>query len=181
MDLFRRFADGAADALAAADRHLVVKLHPREDVEAFRRAAGESRAGARAHVLSLEHSLFAALAGAGAAVVLASTVGLEALLFDLPLGVIEVPGAGFVFDYVQAGAARGLRPDGELGGALAELITEGDARQPRAGAVSSLYLERHLAHRGSAARRVAGLIEDLAAVGEVAAARPEGARRRSES
>jgi hypothetical protein len=177
MDLFRRFADGAAGALAAKGRHLVVKLHPREDVEAFRRAARESGAAARTHVLSLEHSLFAALAGAGAAVVLASTVGLEALLFDLPLGVLEVPGAGFVFDYVQGGAARGLRLEAGLGDAVAELLAEGEARAP----VPSIYLERHLAHRGSAARRVAGLIEEVAAVGEVTAARAEGARRRSES
>lgn len=177
MDLFRRFADGAADALADGDRHLVVKLHPREDVEAFRRAARESRAGARTHVLSLEHSLFAALAGAGGAVVLASTVGLEALLFDLPLGVLEVPGAGFVFDYVQGGAARGLRPGADLGAQVAALLAEGEARAR----VASLYLERHLAHRGSAARRVAGLIEYVTDVGEVTAARAEGARHGRES
>ncbi|HWM88460.1 MAG TPA: hypothetical protein VNO33_21540 [Kofleriaceae bacterium] len=153
MALFRAFADEVADLLAEQDRHLLVKLHPREHVAEFRRAAGESRAAARTRVLDLEQPLFAALACAGAAVVLASTVGLEALLFGRPLGVLEVPGAGFVFDYVQSGAARGLRP-GQLAGTVAELFAAADAN-----GVRSRYLERHLAHRGQAASRVASLVD----------------------
>lgn len=156
MALFQGFADQAAGLLEAEGRHLVVKLHPREDAAAFRRAAGESRAAARITVLD-DQPLFAALSCAGAAVVLASTVGLEALLFGLPLGVLEVPGAGFVFDYVQSGAARGLRPGPGLGAALGELLAAGAAPP----GMSSLYLERHLAHRGSAARRIAERIVAL--------------------
>ncbi|HTE53099.1 MAG TPA: hypothetical protein VK698_19735 [Kofleriaceae bacterium] len=182
MELFRGFADGVADQLDAGDRHLLVKLHPREDVDAFRRAAADSRAAARTRVLA-DDALFAVLAGAGAAVVLASTVGLEALLFGRPLGVLEVPGAGFVFDYVQGGGARGLRLDAELGGAVGELLAAGDA--PTTG-VTSLYLERHLAHRGSAAPRIAGLVEglgtgaDRSTAARAASGRP-GGRERSES
>jgi hypothetical protein len=155
LDLFRRFADEVADTLAAGGRQLLVKLHPREDVAAFRRAAAESRAAARTRVLD-DHPLFAVLACSGAAVVLASTVGLEALLLGRPLGVLEVPGAGFVFDYVESGAARGLRP-GQLAAAVAEMLEQdrpaNGAREP--------YLERHLAHRGSSARRIASLIEGV--------------------
>jgi hypothetical protein len=157
MALFRRFADEVADLLADSGRELLVKLHPREDVAAFHRAASESRAGARARVLD-DQSLFAVLACCGAAVVLASTVGLEALLFGRPLGVLEVPGAGFVFDYVQSGAARGLRLGDGLAGSVAALLAAGDAP---AGGVQASYLERHLAHRGSAAERIASLIEGL--------------------
>ncbi|NIY17466.1 MAG: hypothetical protein GWM98_22600, partial [Nitrospinaceae bacterium] len=43
-----------------------------------------------------------------AAIVLASTVGLEALMMDVSLGVLEIPGSGFVYDYVEQGAAMGL-------------------------------------------------------------------------
>jgi len=157
LAMFRRFADDVAGPLAEKDRHLLVKLHPREDVAAFRRAAGQSAAAARTQVLD-DHSLFAALACAGAAVVLASTVGLEALLFGLPLGVLEVPGTGFVFDYVQSGAARGLRPDHGLGQAISALLAS--TAQPPDG-VRARYLERHLAHRGQAAHRIASLIEAL--------------------
>jgi len=187
MALFRRFADEVADLLAESGRMLVVKLHPREDVAAFRRAAAESRAGERVRVLD-DVSIFAALACCGAAVVLASTVGLEALLFGRPLGVLAVPGAGFVFDYVQSGAARGLELGDGLAGRVEALLGDGDgaggrggrgaaARGPAngangaagatseasdpAGAVRARYLERHLAHRGSAAERIASLIEGL--------------------
>jgi hypothetical protein len=48
------------------------------------------------------------LAKAEACVVLASTVGLEALLIGLPLGVLEIPGFGFAFDYISEGVAHGL-------------------------------------------------------------------------
>ena len=157
LDLFRRFADEVADTLAAGGRQLLVKLHPREDVAAFRRTAAESRAASRTRVLD-DQPLFAVLACSGAAVVLASTVGLEALLLGRPLGVLEVPGAGFVFDYVQSGAARGLRPGHGLAAAVAEMLEQGE--RPASGAREP-YLERHLAHRGSSARRIASLIEGV--------------------
>ncbi len=156
LALFRRFADEVADTLATGGRQLLVKLHPREDVAAFRRAAAETRAADRTRVLD-DQSLFAVLACCGAAVVLASTVGLEALLLGRPLGVLEVPGAGFVFDYVQSGAARGLRPGEDLARSVASLLDEGE----QTSGVRGPYLERHLAHRGSAARRIASLIEGV--------------------
>jgi hypothetical protein len=155
--LFRKFADQVAGLLMAEDRQLLVKLHLREDVAAFRSAARASLAADRTHVLE-GHSLFAALSCSAAAVVLASTVGLEALLFGLPLGVLEVPGAGFLFDYVQSGAAIGLKLGDHLDQGVADLL--GSTTETVNG-VRTRYLERHLANRGSAARRIAGLIEGL--------------------
>jgi hypothetical protein len=151
LALFRGFLDRAAPALAAADVPVVVKLHPREDAAAFRAAAAASAAAGRARIVEGE-PLHAILGAARAAVVLASTVGLEALLFGLPLGVLELPGHGHVFDYVARGVAAPLPAAGPLDAALAPLLA-GAARGDLA-----TYLDHHLAHRGEAAARVADAI-----------------------
>jgi hypothetical protein len=108
-------------------------------------------------VLPLEAPLFAVLAMGRAAVVLASTVGLEALAFGLPLGVLALPGHGHVFEYVARGAALGLVP-GALGEGVARLCATA-APPPEA----APFLERHLAHRGQAAAHIADQITALAA------------------
>jgi hypothetical protein len=153
LALFAAFVREAAPVLARERRALVVKLHPREDPEAFRRAAAGFPA-VPIHVLPLEAPLFAVLAMGRAAVVLASTVGLEALAFGLPLAVLAIPGHGHVFEYVARGAAIGLCPGA---------ITEGLARLCAAAPPpeSGPFLERHLAHRGQAAARIADQIAAL--------------------
>ena len=53
-----------------------------------------------------QYSLFACLKLMDACVVLASTVGLEALLNHVPLAVIRMPNNyDYIFDYVESGAA----------------------------------------------------------------------------
>lgn len=157
MALFEGFVREAAPVLAREGRALVVKLHPREDTAAFRRAAA-GFPGVPIHVLPLEAPLFAVLAMGRAAVVLASTVGLEALAFGLPLAVLAIPGHGHVFEYVARGAAIGLVP-GAIAGGLERLLAAVDA--PAAAAPAAPFLERHLAHRGRAAARIADEIAAL--------------------
>jgi hypothetical protein len=146
MQLFEQFAA----QVSARGVPLLVKLHPREDVAAFRRAAEAARTRAPIHVVD-DAPLFAILAAGRAAVVLASTVGLEALLFDLPLGVLAIPRHGFAFRYVADHAAIGLEPGDDA--ALARLLSG----TPPTGA--GAMLERYLAHRGRAAACVADTIE----------------------
>ncbi|HWO21604.1 MAG TPA: hypothetical protein VNO30_22700 [Kofleriaceae bacterium] len=153
LALFTSFAREAAPVLAREGRALVVKLHPREDTAAFRRAAA-ALPDAPIHVLPLEAPLYAVLAMGRAAVVLASTVGLEAIAFGLPLGVLAIPGHGHVFEYVARGAAIGLAPGG-IGAGVARLL---EAAPPPAAAP---FLERHLAHRGQAAARIADQLAAL--------------------
>jgi hypothetical protein len=153
LALFETFVREAAPALARERRALVVKLHPREDGAAFRRAAA-GLPGVPIHVLPLEAPLFAVLAMGRAAVVLASTVGLEAIAFGLPLAVLALPGHGHVFEYVARGAAIGLDPGGIAEG-VARLLAA--APPPAAGP----FLERHLAHRGAAAAQIADQIAAL--------------------
>jgi hypothetical protein len=159
LALFAGFVREAAPVLARLGRALVVKLHPREDAAAFRRAAAELTAefpDVPIRVLPLDAPLFAVLAMGRAAVVLASTVGLEAIAFGLPLGVLAIPGHGHVFEYVARGAAIGLAP-GAIGEGVAQLLST--TAPPAAGP----FLERHLAHRGQAAARIADQISALTA------------------
>jgi hypothetical protein len=153
MELFATFLRAAGPVVARDNRAIVVKLHARENVNAFRRVAA-SVPEARTHVLE-DAPLFAALAMARAAVVLASTVGLEALAFGLPLGVLEIPGHGHVFEYVSSGAAIGLRLD-ELSEGVARLLgCEHDS------SASLAFLDSHMAHRGKAAALVADTLLEL--------------------
>jgi hypothetical protein len=154
LELFAGFVREAAPVLARERRALVVKLHPREDTAAFRRVAA-GFPDVPLHVLPLEAPLFAVLAMGRAAVVLASTVGLEALAFGLPLAVLAIPGHGHVFEYVARGAAIGLAP-GAIADGLARLCA---AAAPPAAAAP--FLERHMAHRGEAAARIADEISAL--------------------
>jgi hypothetical protein len=152
MQLFADFIERAAPVLDG--RAIVVKLHLRENVEAFRAVASKQSA-APVHVLGTE-GLFETLAIGQAAVVLASTVGLEALAFDLPLGVLALPNHGHVFEYVSRGAAVGL----ELENLTVKLPQLLDAPHTPDTPVRE-FLERHLANRGNAASRIADRIAEL--------------------
>jgi hypothetical protein len=151
MQLFESFVRAAAPI---AGGPIVVKLHAREDADAFRAVA--ARTGATVHVLK-DESLFAVFAMGRAAVVLASTVGLEALAFGLPLAVLEIPGHGHVFEYVERGVAIPLRAD-DIAGGVRELLA-----RPLDTAKTSAFLERHMAYRGHAAEQIADRITEIAA------------------
>jgi hypothetical protein len=154
MQLFADFVKRAAPVLARDGRAIVVKLHMRENVDAFRRIA-DAQHDVPVHVLGTE-GLFETLAIGQAAVVLASTVGLEALAFGLPLGVLALPGHGHVFEYVSRGAAVGLALD-NLATELPALLALERGSRP----ASEAFLERHMAHRGQAASRIASRLLEL--------------------
>jgi hypothetical protein len=152
MRLFETFLRAAAPTTTRLGLPIVIKLHARESVHAFREVAARFKG-----VIVLEDApLFGVLAMAQAAVVLASTVGLEALAFDVPLGVLEIPGHGHVFDYVASGAAIGLRTE-QLAQDIEALLTP----EPNRVATARAFLDRHMAHRGYAARNIADCLMDL--------------------
>ncbi|MDQ3339374.1 MAG: hypothetical protein M4D80_29775 [Myxococcota bacterium] len=146
LALFASFLRDAASVTNGVP--IAVKLHSYEDPAVFARAA--ERAGVPITMVPASTPLFALLAAARAAVVLASTVGLEALVFGVPLGVLQIPGHDFAFEYVQRGAAVGIAADAIAAG-VAALLTDGSSD-------ASHFVERHLAHRGHAAERVGDAI-----------------------
>jgi hypothetical protein len=149
LAIFRRFLRAAVPVLAARQRGVLVKLHPREDPRGFAAVIAEC-GNPHVHLIRDDH-LFAVLAAGAAAVILPSTVGLEALVFGLPLAVLAIPGHGHVFDYVAAGAAVGL-DDGDLAEATSALLAQPlESGRPEVVA----FVTRHMAHRGRAAANVA--------------------------
>lgn len=153
LQLFERFVERAAPELVRRAAPLVVKLHPREDAAAFKKIA--ERMPISVHVAE-GAPLFAWLAVARGAVVLASTVGLEALRFGVPLGVLPLPGHGHVFEYASRGAAVPLTMDA-LEAGVAEIF---DGAAVRLGAANAL-IERHMGAPSGAAVRVADVMEQL--------------------
>lgn len=153
-ELVRRFVDHLEPLLNEGEIRLIVKLHAGESFELYESAL---RGASACHnvVILTDTPLYPLLAVADAAVILASTVGLEALLFDVPLAVLEIPRHGFIFDYVDRGGARGLRATHELPHEVRKLLHY-DSKDVAA------YISHHLATTTESATIVSDLIARLA-------------------
>jgi hypothetical protein len=156
MKLFEDFVAAATPALRGSGGTLVVKLHPREDAAAFRASAARADVPV---VVAADAPVLPLLSVLDAGVVLTSTVGLEAMMFDVPVGALEIPRAGHVFDYVESGAALAMHADARAADEVAALLN-GFGHSSRTRRAS--YVEEHLAHRGEAARRCAEVVESAA-------------------
>jgi hypothetical protein len=152
MALFRRFVEGLEPLFEDGDIELWVRPHGRESAEAYARAVHDLHR----HRITVPAagSLHDLLAAADAVVVTASTVGLEALLFDRPLAVLELPGVGFVHDYVHSGAAAGLRWSESLPQQIGSLLGGGAPSREQV----QRYLARSLATRYDAGGLVSRLL-----------------------
>lgn len=171
LELFARFLAGAAPVLARTNIPVIVKNHLHEDPSDYARVAAASPLAGRVTVAA-SAPIFAAIAAARAAVVLTSTVGLEALMFGLPLGALEIPGHEFAFEYVQRGAAVPIRI-ADVAAGVESLLSPDDARA----AAGRAFVQRHLHDRGRARTNVADVIERVLA-GEADAAAPHAKRLR---
>jgi hypothetical protein len=158
LDLIRKFVLGSAPLFTHDNFRLIMKLHGREAVEGFSAVVADLPYREQI-IITNSAPLYPLFKLARAAVVLASTVGLEALLFGLPLGVLNIPGAGFVYDYVSDGAALGLQVDDSLALQVQTLMTERPVKTARLEA----YLKRNLTIQVGSARRIAQMIDQLLA------------------
>lgn len=153
LDLFAQFLAGAAPIVRARGIPIVVKNHGHEDPADFARLAAASPIPDLVTVIASE-PIFAVLGAARAGVVLTSTVGLEALMFGLPLAQLEIPGHPPAFEYVPRGAATPLRL-ADIGVGVEELLADPPARK----AAAAAFVERHLHDLGRAGANVASVIE----------------------
>jgi len=163
LALVGRFLEGILSLFEAPDFRLVIKLHPRESVGDFQAMVKERMGengrvdGKRVTVMG-GGSLYPLFVLSNAAIVLASTVGLEALMMDVPLGVLEIPGTGFVYDYVEQGAAMGLSWKRPMAEQVCELLT-GTVCDKQA---VQDYIRYSLSTIGEATQRVTKLVKDVA-------------------
>lgn len=136
-------------------RPVVVKLHPDTDDAGALQERFRSRV--RFEQTSPIESLYQ---HAAALVTLSSTTALEAMLFDIPVVVVDVPGFPTTLPYLDSGAVVPARSLEEIGGAIRAALTGGVSPQARAS-----FLNEHLAPLdGHAAVRVADAVRRLVAV-----------------
>jgi hypothetical protein len=157
LELFARFLAEAAPVVRERRIPIVVKTHLHEDPAGFARVAAASPVAELVTVIEGE-PIFAVIAAARAAVVMTSTVGLEALMFGVPLAQLEIPGHELAFEYVRRDAAVLLRI-GAIGAGIAALLEDSPARRVTAAA----FVDRHLHDRGRARHNVADVIERVLA------------------
>ena len=157
LDLIARFVAGVRGLLESGRTTLLVKLHGSESERTVGQALAPLGLGDRVRIVGGE-PLYPLLAAADGAVVLASTVGLETLLLGVPLGVLEIPGSGWVHDYVAAGVGMALSTGGRVDEQVDELMS---SWQQRSGAAVQAYLAHHLAERRHSAVRVAEVIRSV--------------------
>ncbi|MCG5497800.1 hypothetical protein [Ectothiorhodospira variabilis] len=139
--LFERFLAGIHSTFERVPKmRIAVRTHPAENLAPFKDAVRSH--GLHDRILFPPRIPLSTLFGAAqAAIILASTVGLEALRSNLPLGVLEIPGYGFAHDYVSAGAAVPLSANEDLSSGLDELL---DMPEEEAKARAGAYVGHHL-------------------------------------
>ncbi len=155
LELFGAFLREAIPVTKRLGVPIVVKLHSYERSSEFDAIARQLGV---AITLAHDAPLFPLLATARAAVVTASTVGLEALVFGCPLAVLKVPHHDYAFEYVQRGAAIGLAI-GNVARGVEELLDHRSEGRDRA---ATALLDRHLAFRGTANHRIGEAILSVA-------------------
>jgi hypothetical protein len=159
VNLIQRFVQANVELFNDSEFRLVIKLHGRESLEDVQ-AAVSALPSASQTIVTKDAPLYPLFGLGKAAVVLASTVGLEAMLFGLPLGVLEIPHWGFAFDYVSNGGAVGLSFDRPMTEQINALIHPNAAQQ----AAAQRYLANALAQRDSASKAIAALTLKVAGI-----------------
>ncbi|MGE0548986.1 MAG: hypothetical protein AB7R00_18085 [Kofleriaceae bacterium] len=153
LKLFGAFLREGAEVIRAHQVPVIVKNHLAEDPEEYKRVASASSVAEWVHVLPPNASIFATLAAARAVVVLTSTTGLEALVFDRPLAQMAIPHHPPAFEYAGHKVATVLEPS-TIAAGLRELFDRGTRRDAR---ITS-FVARHLHDRGNAADNVAKVV-----------------------
>ena len=123
-----------AGALPLLDRpHVVVKVHPNEDLSTLQRQVAEEWGWPEA-ILTKDYDIHRLLGAADAAIMVTSMAGLEAMALGCPVVALQAPGKDYDLDgmppYVREGAA--LRVDlgdpAALAATLRRLMTEPEFR-----------------------------------------------------
>lgn len=150
--LAERFIRSALPKITSVKGAVWIKLHPRENEKDFETMI--ARNGWSDQVKLVRGDVFKIINAVNSAVVLASTVGLEALMFAKPLAVLKIPGHGFVFDYVKKGNVTGFNLEAEELTSQIEQFLNKD----KLSADEVFYLQNHLGNIGYSANFIADSI-----------------------
>ena len=157
MKLFAKFLEGLVPHLKQEYIRVAVRLHPRENPQDYQ-SVWESLALTGYVFFLNEPPLFACLRAVDCAVVLASTVGLEAMLAETPVAVVSIPGHGHVYNYVSSGAALGIDVEQDF---VNELLSLLNTRRHSFKLKAKAYASQQVANRGTSAAFIAAKIKEL--------------------
>ena len=153
---FLEFVHSADSFLTSSGYQLLVKIHTGESLEGYRAALKDTALKNHAIIVK-DEPLYPLLHLARAVVTLASTTGLEALLMDRPLGVLPIPGHGYVYDFVENAGAVALDSTVGLEDLLTTLVNDPlSAREKR-----NKYIGHQISNLGCAAEANGRLIMQL--------------------
>lgn len=156
MELFRKFIQKVRMLREEIDLVAWVRLHPREDAKDFENEIEKEGAGGFLGFLP-NFSLFGSLRAMDGAIILASTVGLEAMMNNVPVAVIKLPRHDYVFDYVSSGAALPLDLDRDSCETIKRLIS--DSHEIKAKRKS--YLEQHVTNLGESKHIISSKLVEI--------------------
>jgi hypothetical protein len=154
--LFTDFLRAGRPFFEATSYQLIVKLHAGDSLRDYRALIAQESDPDRVKLVS-DTPLYPLIHLSRGVVVMASTAGLEAMLMDRPLGVLPVPGAGYIYDYVESGAALGIDLNAHLAEQLDELISDHCANRQRRHA----YIQDQIVNFGNATEAVGELMLQL--------------------
>ena len=156
FELIRDFILGLDPLFEDPEFRLIFKLHSHEDPNDFREAAAASAHGKRILIVS-NYELYPLLTLADGAVIFSTTAGLEAVLLGVPLGVVDIPGVGYLHDFVPGGAAVPLGWTEPMADQVGRLLASKGRDRPEV----QRYLDRTLALRKGATDAVIDLAEEV--------------------
>ncbi|MEO1052799.1 MAG: hypothetical protein AAFX87_19345 [Bacteroidota bacterium] len=155
LNLFRQTIESLKPFRKEANLKLWYRLHPREDSNDFNDVIRESEAQEWVKPLQTP-PLFPVVRSMDFVIVLASTVGLESLMNDVPIGVLKIPRYNFVFDYVDQEVAIGLNPqDDDLYRKIITWIKDFHLKKHKE------YVNSHVANLGKSTELISSRLKEV--------------------
>lgn len=141
------------------DEELVIKLHPEESVEDYRRLLREI--GRENVIVCKDISIYDLLNACSFMMTTHSTTALEAMMFDKPVLCVDFTGKAPIEFYTDDGAALGVKKKDELVPMIDRVLHDRNTRQELKKA-REVFLSKHI-HKpdGKTSKRIAELIIDL--------------------
>lgn len=155
-----RFLERVVAAVLEASGQPLIKLHPRETGVAAYRSLLSTLNNVRVPILQDEVDIAIVLTACDALLTVSSTIGLEAMMFGLPVIAFEEGATGKtdVLGYVQYGAAVGVYSEKELAPSIAAVLFDPRTRAGLAKASERYVYDHAYLQDGLAAARVASVI-----------------------
>ncbi len=142
-----------------SEYHLIIKLHPEERHNFYHLCSEEFKVPATiVDELSLLHPL---IINSELVIISDSTVGLETILLNKPLIDINLSGAPFSNDYVEKGAALGVRGEEDLLLVMRSILRNEKVRKQLEKNRQRYIYEHAYKQDGKAAERVVRLIKKM--------------------